>query len=143
MAFADCEPHAAIAEFLHLENDKDSVVAIFLDEPLPREGAFRNSTRIQFIFPLMTKEGIKIWTVGKLMYRKLFDLWDDVAGIPVTITRKGKKKSLDTTYEVVPYKGEDAKALIDAASNVTKETLEAVFNAGKAMTLDKDSDIPA
>ena len=126
MGWNEVKKILAQIDFLKLENDGDTIVGTFVDEPVIRESVFQGQRRVQIAFPFLTADGLKIWTTGKTTARTLRKFWDSAYRKPVKITRQGAAGSPDTVYNVETDSG--SAALKKALDELDPEVLAGVMN---------------
>lgn len=113
MAFKDCDEVMASTTFFSLANDGDTAHLLFVGEPIPREEEYRGKPRHRAYFPVVTKDGLKVWGLGSKLYRRLRDAWVDYFNVCYLVTRMGESGSTATTYglkQVATPKAVKAKA---------------------------------
>lgn len=131
MGFKNTREEMGTGLYVRLEDDGDSIVVIFLDEPEPRHGTYRGKPRIQAIFPVCTVDGIKILTTGAKRCKVIEDRWSELYLSAVKITRHGVRDSKDTTYTMQVVKPSKAleKARADIESDELREAMENALSA--------------
>lgn len=102
MAFKDSDKAMGAGVFFRLVDDGDSGVVAFVGEPVPRRGEFRGTPRTQFVFPVVTKDGLQVITVGTRMYVEIRDNWKAYSKAACRIRRVGHKNDQDTKYPIKP-----------------------------------------
>lgn len=138
MPFKQCDEALSAGLFVVMADDGETAEGVFVAEPIAREGEFRGKARTQFLFPLVTEDGLQVWTVGSRIYRQLRDGWKNYYKKQVRIVRQGKKNDPHTKYKL------EAKAPSQAFKGLLrkvkpkdiKEALEAA--AGTAATGETD-----
>lgn len=132
MSFEQCNDKMDKFFFLQLKNDKDSADVVFLEEPRPRETpGYGSGTRFVACFPLATPEGLKVFTRGYEDKNRLFEMWDDIQGKIVRITRHGKPGDPKTAYEYKPRKiTKEFQAIVDS---IEQEDIENMYESIRGM----------
>ena len=141
MPFKECDEALSAGLFVVMADDGETAEGVFVGEPIAREGEFRGKARTQFLFPIVTEDGLQVWTVGSRIYRQLRDGWKKYNKHQVRIVRHGKKNDPYTKYELVAKTPSQAfKGLLRKVKpKDIKDALEAA--AGIAATGD-GSEIP-
>lgn len=123
MSFKGCRDAFPASIFLNLAEDNATATVVFIDEPEPREGTYMGKDRVQALFPVLDKDGLHVWPVGKTLCDEIEARWDDLFGTVVQIVRHGAKNDTNTKYVVKAVRG--PKSLLDAAKALKrKEKLE-------------------
>lgn len=104
MGFTECDDAMGSGMFFSLPDDGDTATLKLMGEPEPREGSFKNKPRTQYVFPVVSEDGLQLWTVGARLYRRLRDGYKKYKAGALKVTRHGKKDSQQTTYDLQPCK---------------------------------------
>jgi hypothetical protein len=132
MSFKECDGLMPAGMFFALADDGKSAAVVFMGEPIPREEDFKGQAHCRAYFPVLTKDGLKIWGVGSRTYRLLRDGWQDYTNKGFTITRHGAKGSTSTTYGLTPAKvsASMARAVEAVTAKEIKDLLDLVRTFG-------------
>lgn len=119
MGFQDCDDAMGPGLFFGLEDDNDMGTVKLMGEPMPRHGTYRNKPRTQYVFPVVSEDGLQLWTVGAKLYRRLRDDWKKYSAGALKVTRHGEKNDQQTTYGLQPVTV--LKSLAKLAKAVSKK----------------------
>ena len=134
MGFKACNDALRQGLYVQLDKDKATVEVVFLEEPEAVEASYRGKPRTKFLFPVLTEEGVKIWSCGVQLYRHIRDAWTTVHRKAVTVTRHGKKDDPATKYAIATVRQPAwvKKALSSLKSETIQEAFEAAMGTSSA-----------
>jgi len=129
MTFKATEAEIGSGVFANLKDDGDSLTCIFLAEPEPITSKFLGQEKARAVFPVLTAEGLRAFSTGARVFRRLRDSWKDVHMKCVTITRHGARNSLGTDYDITLAKPNEK--LLGIARKVKRQHIDMLLSAAR------------
>lgn len=140
MSFNSCDEVIKSGLYLAIKDDGDSETVVFVAEPEARESTYKGQTKAQACFPVVTKDGLKVWPCPAKIYRQLKDAWSQFRGKAVKVVRHGAAGSQATLYELKQVKmNAGLRALVKKAN---KKDISSALEVAVNSTGGGDNDAP-
>ena len=127
MTFEQSDSQLGGGLYFKLEDHGDSETVMFVGEPMPKATQFKGKKRTVFVFPIVTLDGLQVWTAGAKVYKHIRDNWGDFNGSAVKVTRNGKTGDKNTTYSFT--KAKISKGLEKTYEPITLENIVEIVDS--------------
>lgn len=121
--------------YFKLSDDGEAQIIVFVGEPVLRRDRRYGQERVQSVFPVLTAEGLRVWTVGKRLTSQIRTMWEKIQGKAVHVMRIGRASDIKTKYrlEIV-----DEPYLVRQASKITSEQIDEILNKVEGVIKDEE-----
>ena len=125
MGYDDCDK-VAMGNLLLFENDKDLHRFLIVGEPVSQKDRSQWGVRTRYLFPVLYDGELRALPTGVRTYKDIGQYRTELGKKAVVMTRHGKRKSMDTTYEVRIEDQSDAE--VEARKDVQDTDITALWD---------------